>query len=184
GMHKKLSLNSNSHSPDPSLPKIKKIEWFRVKPRWLFVKITDSENGVGWGEATLEGHDKAVEGTLSEMKDRLLGMVADDIEFIWQFFWRQGFYRSGPVFMSALSGIDIALWDIKARRLNVPIYSLLGGAVRNKVQVYAWIGGDRPADIAVAAKARLAQGLRCVKMNATEDVNWLDSPAVLDSTVE
>jgi galactonate dehydratase len=184
GMHKKVSLNSNSHSPDPSLPKIKNIEWFRVKPRWLFVKITDSENGVGWGEATLEGHDKAVEGTLSEMKDRLLGMIADDIEFIWQFFWRQGFYRSGPVFMSALSGIDIALWDIKARRLNVPIYCLLGGAVRNKVQVYAWIGGDRPADIAVAAKARLAQGLRCVKMNATEDVNWLDSPAVLDSTVE
>ena len=180
----RLSLDSSSHSPNPSLPKIKSLEWFRVKPRWLFVKVTDSSDGVGWGEATLEGHDKAVEGALSEMRDRLLGQVADDIEFIWQLFWRLGFYRSGPVFMSALSGIDIALWDLKARRLNVPIHCLLGGAVRSKVQVYAWIGGDRPADIETAAKARIDQGLKCVKMNATEDVNWLDSPSVLDSTVE
>lgn len=56
--------------------------------------------------------------------------------------------------------------------------------MRNKVQVYAWIGGDRPSDIEAAAKARIAQGLKCIKMNATEDVNWLDSPSVLDSTIE
>jgi len=86
--------------------------------------------------------------------------------------------------MSALAGIDIALWDLKGRKLNVPVYQLLGGKVRNKVQVYAWIGGDRPKDIEVAAKARIAQGLKCIKMNATEDVNWLDSPSVLDATVE
>lgn len=107
-----------------------------------------------------------------------------DIEHIWQLIWRLGFYRGGPVFMSALSGIDIALWDLKGRRLGVPIYQLLGGKVRNKVQVYAWIGGDRPSDIEAAAKARIAQGLKCIKMNATEDVNWLDSPRVLEATVE
>lgn len=94
------------------------------------------------------------------------------IEHIWQKFWRHGFYRGGPVFMSALSGIDIALWDLKGtlkiqfrvhgkkadnsflqtgRTLGVPVYELLGGSVRNKVQVYAWIGGDRPADVEVAA---------------------------------
>lgn len=86
--------------------------------------------------------------------------------------------------MSALSGIDIALWDLKARKLGVPVHQLLGGRVRDKVQVYAWIGGDRPKDVAAAARARLDQGFKCVKMNATEDVNWLDSPAVLDSAVE
>jgi len=86
--------------------------------------------------------------------------------------------------MSALSGLDIALWDLKGRKLGVPIYRLLGGKVRNKVQVYAWIGGDRPSDIESAAKARIAQGLKCIKMNATEDVNWLDSPKVLEATVE
>ena len=86
--------------------------------------------------------------------------------------------------MSALSGIDIALWDLKARKLNVPIYQLLGGKVRQKVSVYAWIGGDRPSDVETAARARKAQGFKAVKMNATEDVGWLDSPSVLESSVE
>lgn len=95
-----------------------------------------------------------------------------------------GFYRGGPVFMSALAGIDIALWDLKARKLGVPIHQLLGGKVRQKVQVYAWIGGDRPSAVAEAGKERLAQGFRAVKMNATEDVGWLDSPSKLDSAVE
>lgn len=70
------------------------------------------------------------------------------------------------------------------RKLKVPIYELLGGKVRDKVQVYCWIGGDRPSDVEAAAKVRLAQGLKCIKMNATEDANWVDSPAMLDSTVE
>lgn len=86
--------------------------------------------------------------------------------------------------MSALSGIDIALWDLKARRLNVPIWQLLGGKVRDRVSVYAWIGGDRPSDVEAAAKARREQGFKAVKMNATEDVGWLDSPRALEASVE
>ncbi|KAJ5532981.1 hypothetical protein N7494_009533 [Penicillium frequentans] len=166
------------------MAKIKSIEYFRVKPRWLFVKVTDDEGQIGWGEGTLEGHSLAVEGALDEIIIRIVGYEADDIEHIWQTIWRLGFYRGGPVFMSAMSGIDIALWDLKGRRLGVPVYQLLGGKVRNKVQVYAWIGGDRPSEVEVAAKARIAQGLKCIKMNATEDVNWLDSPAILNSCVE
>ena len=73
--------------------------------------------------------------------------LLSEIEHIWQLSWRTSFYRGGPVFMSALSGIDIALWDLKARKLNVPIYQLLGGKVRDKLKVYAWIGGDRPDDV-------------------------------------
>ena len=86
--------------------------------------------------------------------------------------------------MSALSGIDIALWDLKARRLHLPLYQLLGGKVRHKVKVYAWIGGDRPRDVERAAKERMAQGFTAIKMNATEDIDWLDSPRALDSSVE
>ncbi|KAB8262685.1 enolase C-terminal domain-like protein [Aspergillus pseudonomiae] len=166
------------------MARIKSIEYFRVKPRWLFVKVTDEQGRVGWGEGTLEGHTQAVEGALDELIARLVGYEADDIEHIWQTAWRLGFYRGGPVFMSALSGIDIALWDLKGRVLGVPVYQLLGGKVRQKIQVYAWIGGDRPSDVEAAAKARIAQGLKCVKMNATEDVNWLDSPSAVDSCVE
>jgi galactonate dehydratase len=130
---------------------IKTIEYFRVKPRWLFVKIVDAEGHVGWGEATLEGHTQAVEGTLNGYIARFVGLEAEDIEHIWQLAWRKsmlckkhlsvsltkltGFYRGGPVFMSALAGIDIALWDLKARKLGVPIHQLLGGKVRQKVQV-------------------------------------------------
>ena len=86
--------------------------------------------------------------------------------------------------MSALSGLDVTLWDLKARRLHLPIHQLLGGAVRHKLLVYAWIGGDRPHDIENAAKARLAQGFHAVKINATEDVGWLDSPHMLHSAVK
>lgn len=86
--------------------------------------------------------------------------------------------------MSALAGIDIALWDLKARRLKVPLYELLGGKVRHKIKVYAWIGGDRPRDVEKAAKERYAQGFRAIKMNATEDVDWLDSPKALETSVE
>ncbi|KAI6784252.1 uncharacterized protein J7T54_004798 [Emericellopsis cladophorae] len=167
-----------------NMGKIAKIEYFRVPPRWLFVKITDDAGVVGWGEASLEGHTQAVEGCLDAWINQYTGMEADDIEHIWQKTWRMGFYRGGPVFMSALAGIDIALWDIKARKLNVPIYQLLGGKVRSTLKVYAWIGGDRPADIEQQALGRRAQGFTAVKMNGTEDVGWLDSPSTLDSCVE
>ncbi|KAJ4423091.1 hypothetical protein N0V82_002220 [Gnomoniopsis sp. IMI 355080] len=167
-----------------NMGKIKSMEYFRVPPRWLFVKITDEAGNVGWGEATLEGHSQAVEGCLDAWFERYTGMEADDIEHIWQMCWRTSFYRGGPVFMSALAGIDIALWDLKARKLGVPIYQLLGGKVRDKLRVYAWIGGNRPGNVAEEAKARKAQGFNCVKMNATEDIGWLDSPSSLDSCVE
>lgn len=93
--------------------KIATMEYFRVPPRWLFVKITDEAGNVGWGEASLEGHTQAVEGCLDAWFERYNGFEADDIEHIWQMSWRTTFYRGGPVFMSALAGIDIALWDLK-----------------------------------------------------------------------
>ncbi|PSS22795.1 hypothetical protein M430DRAFT_40046 [Amorphotheca resinae ATCC 22711] len=166
------------------MPAIRELEYFRVRPRWLFVKITDEEGRVGWGEASLEGHTQAVEGCLDAYRERILGLDADDIEHIWQMIYRFGFYRGGPVLMSALSGIDIALWDLKARRLGVPIYQLLGGKLRNRIKVYAWIGGDRPGDVEIQAKGRQAQGFKSVKMNGTEDLGWLDSPSALQGCVE
>ncbi|KAH8895870.1 enolase C-terminal domain-like protein [Thozetella sp. PMI_491] len=164
--------------------KITSMEYFRVPPRWLFVKITDEDGHVGWGEASLEGHSQAVEGCLDAWFQRYHGLDADDIEHIWQLSWRTSFYRGGPVFMSALAGIDIALWDLKARKLGVPIYQLLGGKVRDTLKVYAWIGGDRPGDVELQAKARQGQGFQAVKMNATEDLGWLDSPSALHGCVE
>ena len=163
---------------------IARIETFIVPPRWLFVRVETDDGAVGWGEASLEGHAEAVDGAFASLRDRFIGRDAARIEDIWQIAYRLGFYRGGPVLMSALSGLDQALWDLKGRLLGVPVWQLLGGKVRDRVPVYAWIGGDRPAEVAEAAAARLQQGFKAVKMNATADLGWLDSPKALDETVE
>ena len=87
---------------------VKTIEYFRLPPRWLFVKIVDEDGNVGWGEASLEGHTEAVEGCLDAFVERFVGQEADDIEQIWQLGYRMGFYRGGPVIMSALSRCGIS----------------------------------------------------------------------------
>lgn len=164
--------------------RISKIETFAVPPRWLFVRVETDDGLVGWGEASLEGHTEAVEGAFASLRDRALGADADRIEDIWQTAYRLGFYRGGPVLMSAISGLDQALWDIKGKRSGVPTWQLLGGRVRDHVPVYGWIGGDRPTDVAAAARSRKAEGFTAVKMNGTEDMGWLDSPRRLDEVAE
>jgi galactonate dehydratase len=163
---------------------ISRIETFTVKPRWVFVRVETGDGAAGWGEASLEGHSEAVEGAFAALRDRFVGHDAEAIEDIWQIAHRMGFYRGGPVLMSALSGLDQALWDLKGKRLGVPVWQLLGGRVRTRVPVYAWIGGDRPHDVGKAARMRKEQGFKAVKMNATEDLGWLDSPRALDATLE
>ncbi len=164
--------------------RIARIETFIVPPRWLFVRVETHDGAVGWGEASLEGHAEAVDGAFASLRERFIGADADNIEDIWQVAYRGGFYRGGPVLMSALSGLDQALWDLKGRRLGVPVWQLLGGRVRDRVPVYAWIGGDRPDEVVEAAQARLAQGFKAVKMNATGEMGWLDGAQVFDDALE
>jgi galactonate dehydratase len=163
--------------------KLAKIETFAVPPRWLFIRVETEEGAVGWGEASLEGHAEAVEGVFASFRDRFLGRDGAAIEDIWQVAYRGGFYRGGPVLMSALSGLDQALWDIKGKALGVPVWQLLGGKVRERIQCYAWIGGDKPDEVSEGARARKAQGFRALKMNATAELKWLASPRDLDAVV-
>ena len=86
--------------------------------------------------------------------------------------------------MSALSGLDQALWDLKGRALGLPAWQMLGGRVRDRVRAYAWIGGDRPHEAAEAAAGRRAQGFSAVKMNATAELDFLSTPKVLAEVVE
>lgn len=164
--------------------KIIKIETFKVPPRWLFVRVETSDGLIGWGEASLEGHSEAVEGSFASLRERFIGANANNIEDVWQVAYRLGFYRGGPVLMSAISGLDQALWDIKGKRLGVPISELLGGQVRDKIAVYAWIGGDKPSDVIEAAKVRISQGFNSVKMNGSEELEWLASPRQLDAVAQ
>lgn len=164
--------------------KITQIELFPVPPRWLFAKVSTDDGVVGWGEPIVEGSAATVAAAVREMDEYLIGKDPRRIEDIWQTLYRARFYRGGPVMMSAIAGINQALWDIAGKALDVPIYQLLGGPVRDKIQVYAWIGGDRPSDIAEAAKERKAQGFNAIKMNTTEEVHYVDSAAIIDSAVE
>lgn len=163
---------------------IKEIELFKIPPRWLFLKITTNNGLVGWGEPVVEGRAATVAACIDELKPMLLGYAANKIEDIWQMIFRGGFYRGGPVLMSALSGIDQALWDIKGKALNVPVYELLGGAVRDKMRIYGWVHGETPEDCAKAAEARLAAGFRAVKMNITNELEWIDRPREVTKAVE
>ena len=163
--------------------KIGRIETFHVPPRWLFVRVEAEDGTVGWGEASLEGHAEAVAGAFEAFRDRFIGHDPRAIEDIWQVAYRGGFYRGGPVLMSALAGLDQALWDLKGRHYGLPAWEMLGGKVRERIRAYAWIGGDRPNDIAAAAKARRDQGFSAVKMNATAEIDYLVAPK-LDEVIE
>ncbi|EJY55762.1 Mandelate racemase/muconate lactonizing protein [Alicyclobacillus hesperidum URH17-3-68] len=164
--------------------KIASVEWFLVPPRWLFVKVTDEEGLTGWGEPVVEGRARTVAAAVSELQTYIVGADADRIEDLWQVLYRGGFYRGGPVLMSAIAGIDQAFWDLKGKRYNMPVYEMLGGRVRDKMRVYAWIGGDRPSDVGMAAKARMEQGFTAIKMNATEEMHWIDTHKKIDAVLE
>ena len=164
--------------------KIARIETFLVPPRWLFVRAEAEGGQFGWGEASLEGHAEAVDGAFEALRDRFLGHDPRRIEDIWQVAYRGGFYRGGPVLMSAIAGLDQALWDLKGRLYGLPAWEMLGGLVRERIRAYAWIGGDRPDDIAAAARARRDQGFSAVKMNATAELDFLGTPKVFQEVVD
>ncbi len=164
--------------------KITSVQAFLARPRWCMVKIETDAGICGWGEAVLEGKAETVRACVGEMTDYLIGRDPAQIEDIWNTLYRGAFYRGGGILMSAIAGIDQALWDIKGKRFGAPVYELMGGACREKVRVYSWIGGDRPSDVANAAKEKQAQGFTAIKMNATEELQYVDSYEKIDAVLE
>ncbi len=163
--------------------KITQLELFNVPPRWLFLKVSTDDGYVGWGEPIVEGHAATVKAAVKEMGEFVIGRDPLQIEDIWQTLYRARFYRGGPVMMSAIAGINQALWDIKGKFHGVPIYDLLGGKVRDKIETYAWVGGDRPSDVAKQAQERKDNGLNAVKMNAVNEVHYMDKFHHIDETI-
>ena len=164
--------------------KITAVNTYFVRPRWAFVEITTDDGFVGWGEAVLEGHCDAVVACVNEYKPYLIGQDPSRIEDINATIYRAGFYRGGGVLMSALSGIDQALWDIKGKFYNATVYELMGGKCRDNIKVYSWIGGDRPADTGRMAKEKKDAGFTAIKMNATEELQMIDTYDKIDAVLE
>lgn len=164
--------------------RIKSVKTYSVRPRWCFIKIETDEGVTGWGEPVIEGKTQTVQAAVDEMSDYIIGCDPMQIEDIWNKLYRAAFYRGGPILMSAIAGVDQALWDIKGKVYGAPVYELLGGACRQKIRTYCWVGGDRPADVAGAAIQKKAQGYTAVKMNATEELQYIDSYEKLDAVLE
>lgn len=163
--------------------KITNLETFLVPPRWLFLKVETDEGLVGWGEPVLEGHAETLAAKIEELKDLVIGRDPLLIEDLWQSIYRSGCYRGGPVLMSAISGLDMALWDIKGKYHDAPVHALLGGKVRDTIRTYRWIGGDRPDNLVAEAKALIAEGYNAVKLNACAELRIVDTHAKLDQIV-
>ena len=159
-------------------------ELFEVPPRWLMLRIETDEGTVGWGEPVVEGRAHTVRAAVEELMDTyLLGEDPTRIEDHWQTMYRGGFYRGGPVLMSAIAGIDQALWDIKGKQLGASVHELLGGPARDRIRVYQWIGGDRPSEVADEAETKVEAGFTALKMNATAEIERVDDPATVEAAV-
>nr|WP_208420378.1 galactonate dehydratase [Paenibacillus lupini] len=159
------------------------MKLYHVKPRWLFLKIETDEGIAGWGEPIVEGRALTVATAIEELKRYLIGEDPLRIEHHWQIMYRGTFYRGGPVLVSAISGIEQALWDIKGKFYNMPVYEMLGGRVRDKIRMYCHCGGATPEEFAAIAKQRVAAGFDAIKTGVDAPVRNVDSLAFVESQV-
>lgn len=133
---------------------------------YVFVKILTDEPGLyGVADATLNGRELAVATALQEhIAPLLIGRDPDRIEDIWQELFRGAYWRGGPVLMTALAGIDLALWDIKGKRAGLPLYSVLGGRTRIAAAAYTHAGGRDPVEVEDQVRAAMERGFRHVRV--------------------
>lgn len=130
---------------------------------FLFVEVRTDEGVTGWGESGLTTRELAVEGAIAHLAPLVVGESPFDTDIIWQRMARSGFYPAGSALSAAISAIDIALWDIKAQAVGVPLYQLIGGKSRDKVMVYNHLDStDRDSVVAAGRKAQ-AEGWKCVR---------------------
>lgn len=164
--------------------KIANISITHIKPRWSFLKITTDEGLFGYGEAIVEGRSRTVEMAVKELEPHLIGQDPRRIEHLWQSMYRGTFYRGGPVLLSAISGIEQALWDILGKSLDVPVYTLLGGAVRDRIRVYKHVGGETPDEIQKNGKQAVAEGFTFIKTGIDTMAHLMEPPGYVNRQVE
>jgi galactonate dehydratase len=149
----------------------------------MLLKVETDEGIVGWGEPVIEGRARTVETAVQEFGELLVGQDPLRINDLWQVMYRGSFYRGGAILMSAIAGIDQALWDIKGKALGVPVWQLLGGLVRDKMRAYSWVGGDRPSDIIAQMRKLREGGIHTFKMNGCDELGMLDNSRKIDAAV-
>jgi mannonate dehydratase len=166
--------------------RITETDVFVTRPgrNYVTVRIETADGLVGWGDATLNGREKAVEAALEHhVLPELQGREASRVEDVWQMLFRQTYWRGGPVLNSALSGIDMALWDIKGKRAGLPVYELLGGRTREYASVYRHCGAPTVDEIVDNCRAALDRGIDHLRVNYHPQTDqYLDLRRVVEST--
>ena len=170
--------------------KITDLKMIHIRPRWMFLKIETDEGIVGWGEPVVEGRSRTVETAVNEFRSMLIGEDPLKIEHLWQGMYRRTFYRGGPILCSAISGIEMALWDIKGKYYGLPVYEMLGGKYRDKIRMYGHLKpaghpGEFPIeDMLAITDQRLKDGFTVLKYSVIPPVRPIDNMAMLDAMVE
>ena len=170
--------------------KIVKLELIKVKPRWMFLKMYTDADIIGLGEPILEGHANAVEAVVKEFEEYLIGKDPMQIEHHVQALYRGGFYRGGPLMLSAISGIEQAMWDIKGKFYNCPVYEMLGGKCRDKIRMYthikrAGVPAEFPLETMLEiADERLRDGYTAMKYSIIPPIMTIDTPENTKKHVE
>src|SRR5690242_11001385 len=152
---------------------------------YVFVKLETNQGLVGWGEGTLEGKAGAVMACINDFRDFLIGADPMQVEHIWQSMYVHSFYRAGPVIGSAISGIDQALWDLRGKALEMPVYKLLGGPFDTRgVRGYYHVDGASRERLAQIRETAREQGITCVKGGIPGYYEWLERRPKIDRAIK
>ncbi|MCL5073530.1 MAG: galactonate dehydratase [Actinobacteria bacterium] len=172
--------------------KITKIDTFMVKkPNTIFLKMYTNKGIVGYGEPMLEGHSFLMTAAIKQFEEYLLGKDPIRINDHWQALYRGGFFRGGPVMMSAISGIEQAMWDILGKYLRVPVYQLLGGNCRDRIRIYHTLsnsesgdwGPTPPKKFAEEAIQKVAKGFTALKFTLPIPAEIIDNRKYIEKSV-
>lgn len=164
--------------------KITGIDTIPIQGRAMILKMYTDEGLIGYGEPMNYEHWRTVAQAVRDMAEYLVGKDPLQIEDHWQAMYRSSYSRSMPILLGALSGIEMAMWDIFGKVTNLPVWKLLGGSVRNRLRVYTGIGGTTPAECAENARNAVAAGFRAVKMVVTpHPIRFVDTQKAIDEMV-
>ncbi len=152
---------------------------------YVFVKLETNQGLVGWGEGTLEGKAQAVMSCIQDFRDFLIGSDPMQVEHHWQSMYVHSFYRAGPVIGSAISGIDQALWDIRGKALNMPVYQLLGGPHDSRgVRGYYHTNAKTKEEVARLRETALQEGISCFKTGLPEYYEWIETRDKIERAIQ
>jgi galactonate dehydratase len=155
----------------------------RLKGNVTIVRIRTGDGLEGIGEGTINYRVRAIHGAVQDFAAYLVGKDPSQIERHWQALYRNSFFRGGPIQMTALSAIEQALWDIRGKRLGVPVWDLLGGAARDRIPVYTHGGGASPEQVAERCRGLVAHGHRAIKLGIPGSVEPVVDERAVRATV-